>query len=69
MDEARLKELKNYIMSNLLTFQIAEVTWDENTAYQMVASNDRQLDKALQVLAYGTNQKAIFSRITEEGKK
>lgn len=69
VDEARMNELKEFIIANLLTFQIAQVTWDENTAFRLIAPADPQLARAREVLAYGPTQKEILNRIMEEARK
>jgi len=69
VDQERLTELKDYITPNLLTFQIAQVTWDENTAYRLISGQDRQLDKAREMLAGGTTQQRIMQKMMEDKSK
>jgi len=68
-DQGRLDELKDYITTNLLTFQIAQVTWDENTAYRLVAMHDVQLGKARELISGGAAQSQIMKRLMEEKTK
>jgi carboxyl-terminal processing protease len=64
IDQKKLEKYRNYITENLLTYHIAQVTWDENTAYRLIARSDKQLDKALEVLTSATSQAEILKKIT-----
>ena len=69
INEKKLQKYRGYITDFLLTYRIAEVTWDDNAAYRLVAQTDPQLTRATQVLALGRTQKEILKKISEENKK
>lgn len=66
LDMDKVKKYRKYITDFLLTYQIARVTWDENTAYRLVAHSDRQLEKALALITSGGTQAEIITRSVEE---
>ncbi len=66
LDNEKLESYSDYITDYLLTYRIAEVVWDDNAAYKMVAMHDPQLKRALQVLAGGTDQKQLLEKLSEE---
>jgi len=67
-DEEKIEKYRAYITDYLLTYRISQVTWDDNTAYQIVARSDRQLNKALEILGGAKSQNEIFEKIMKEGR-
>ena len=68
MDDKKLDLHRDFITDYLLTYRIAQVTWDDNTAYQSIASSDRQLNKTVEILGSAKSQNEIFEKIMKEGK-
>ncbi len=68
VDDKKLNRHRAFITDDLLTYRIAQVTWDDNTAYQLIAGSDRQLNKALEILSSAKSQNEIFEKIMKEGK-
>lgn len=68
VDDKKLDKHRIFITNYLLTYRIAQVTWDDNTAYQLIAGSDRQLNKALEILGGAKSQNEIFEKIIKEGK-
>ncbi|MFH1069708.1 MAG: S41 family peptidase [Candidatus Glassbacteria bacterium] len=69
VNDKKLQKYRNYITDLLLTYRIGEVTWDDNSAYQMVAQADPQLTRAVEVLGSSPVQKEILRKISEETRK
>ncbi len=66
LDSKKLEGYRDYITDYLLTYRIAEVAWDDNAAYQLVALHDPQLKRALEVLALGdSGQKQLLQKLSE----
>lgn len=68
VDDKKLDKHRIFITNYLLTYRIAQVTWDDNTAYQLIAGSDRQLNKALEILGGAKSQNEIFEKIIKEGR-
>jgi carboxyl-terminal processing protease len=68
VDDKKLNRHRAFITDDLLTYRIAQVTWDDNIAYQLIAGSDRQLNKALEILSSAKSQNEIFEKIMKEGK-
>ncbi|MBN2290621.1 MAG: S41 family peptidase [Candidatus Glassbacteria bacterium] len=69
LEKNKVEKHRDYITNYLLTYQIAQVTWDENTAYSFVANSDRQLVKALSIIKGGGTQSEIIERSIGEQSK
>jgi carboxyl-terminal processing protease len=65
LDSEKLDSYSDYITDYLLTYRIAEVAWDDNAAYKMVAPHDPQLNRAVELLAGGTGQKELLQKLSE----
>ncbi len=65
LDSEKLESYSDYITNYLLTYRIAEVAWDDNAAYRMVALHDPQLVRAIEVLAGGTGQQELLRKLSE----
>jgi carboxyl-terminal processing protease len=68
VDDKKLDKHRIFITNYLLTYRIVQVTWDDNTAYQLIAGSDRQLNKALEILGGVKSQTEIFEKIIKEGR-
>jgi len=66
LDNRKIDKCRRYITDNLLTYQIAQVTWDENTAYRFVSQSDKQLAKALSIITSGATQAEIIGKSIQE---
>ena len=66
LDKEKISKYRRYITEYLLTYQIAQVTWDENTAYQLASHSDKQLAKALNIIKSGGTQAEILRKCMEE---
>ncbi|MBW7997782.1 MAG: S41 family peptidase [Candidatus Glassbacteria bacterium] len=69
LDRTKTESYRGYITDYLLTYRIAEVAWDDNAAYRMVAMEDAQLSRALEVLGSASSQKEILRRLSEEASE
>jgi len=69
VNEKKLDKHRDFITDYLLTYRIAQVTWDDNTAYKLVAGSDRQLNKAVEILVGAKSKKEIFKKIMKESKE
>ena len=70
LDQKKQDAYSGFITDYLLTYRIAEVAWDDNTAYEMVAGHDAQLVRAAEVLGQGTagGQEELLKKLSEEGE-
>ncbi len=66
LDKEKISKYRRYITENLLTYQIAQVTWNENTAYRLVTHSDKQRAKALSIIKSGGTQAEILRKCMEE---
>ena len=66
LDKDKISKYRRYITEYLLTYQIAQVTWDENAAYQLASHSDKQLTKALSIIKSGGTQAEILRKCMEE---
>ncbi|RJR49568.1 MAG: S41 family peptidase [Desulfobacteraceae bacterium] len=66
VDAKKMERYRGYITDYLLTYRIAEIAWDDNAAYRMVAKVDPQLNRAVQVLGSGSDQKTILKKLSEQ---
>ncbi len=67
-DAGRAAALQDYISIELLTYHIAQISWDESVAYQSISEADPQLVKAAELLRGARDQKQILTRIMQEEK-
>ena len=68
VDDKIIDRHREFITDYLLTYRIAQVVWDDNTAYRLVTGSDRQLNKALEILGGSGSQIEFFEKIMKEGK-
>ncbi|MFC1613853.1 S41 family peptidase [Gemmatimonadota bacterium] len=66
LEKDKVNKYRDYITNYLLTYQIAQVTWDENTAYSFVSNSDKQLTKALSIIKGGGTQSEIIEKSVQE---
>ncbi|OGF98634.1 MAG: hypothetical protein A2Z86_10180 [Candidatus Glassbacteria bacterium GWA2_58_10] len=69
VEDKKVEKYHGYIANILLTYRISQVTWDENTAYRMVAHADAQLNKALEILGSGEKQAEILKQTMKDERK
>ncbi|HUU30096.1 MAG TPA: S41 family peptidase [archaeon] len=67
VDPLKIEKYQSFIREKLLNYHIAQVTWDENTAYRLIAQTDKQLAKALEILGSVNSQSEILKKIMKEG--
>ena len=68
VNRSKLDEHKEYLGNNVLKYLIAQVVWDENTAYRITADQDKQLALALKSLKSSSSQEAIIRNSMENQK-
>ena len=66
LDKEKISKYRRHIMDYLLTYQIAQVTWDESTAYQLISLSDKQLTRALSIVNSGRTQAEIIRKNIQE---
>ena len=68
VDRVKLDENKEYLGNNVLKYLIAQVVWDENTAYRITSGQDKQLSLALKSLKGAATQEEIIKNSMESEK-